>query len=88
MDKHAKGFNSWSHLVCMVFCQFADCVFLREISNGLHSDNGNLNHLGMRRAPGKSTLSYQNEKRSCEFFRDCYYALLNYFGQRVKFFRP
>ena len=88
VDKHAKGFNSWSHLVCMVFCQFADCVFLREISNGLHSDNGNLNHLGMRRAPGKSTLSYQNEKRSCEFFRDCYYALLNYFGQRVKFFRP
>lgn len=85
VDKHAKGFNSWSHLVSMVFCQFADCVSLREISNGLHSANGNLNHLGMRRAPGKSTLSYQNEKRSCEFFRDCYYALLNYFGQQVKF---
>ena len=41
-DKHAKGFNTWSHLVSMIFCQFADCVSLREISNGLHSANGNL----------------------------------------------
>ena len=22
-DKHAKGFNTWSHLVSMIFCQFA-----------------------------------------------------------------
>nr|WP_246830079.1 MULTISPECIES: DUF4372 domain-containing protein [Prevotella] len=45
-DKHVKGFNTWSHLVSMIFCQFADCVSLREISNGLQSANGNLNHLG------------------------------------------
>ena len=38
-DKHSKGFNTWSHLVSMIFCQFADCVSLREISNGLHSAN-------------------------------------------------
>ncbi|MDY3851690.1 MAG: DUF4372 domain-containing protein, partial [Prevotella sp.] len=36
-DKHSKGFNTWSHLVSMIFCQFADCVSLREISNGLRS---------------------------------------------------
>ena len=40
-DIHAKGFNKWSHLVSMLFCQFADCVSLREISNGLHSAKGN-----------------------------------------------
>lgn len=68
-------------LVSMIFCQFVDYVPLREISNGLHSANGNLNHLGIPCAPSKSNLSYQNEKRSCEFFCDCYYALLNYFGQ-------
>ena len=84
-DAHAKGFNSWSHLVSMIFCQFADCVSLREISNGLHSANGNLNHLGIPRAPSKSTLSYQNEHRPCVFFRDCYYSLLRYFGQQVRF---
>ena len=25
-DKYAKESNSWSHLVSMIFCQFADCV--------------------------------------------------------------
>lgn len=84
-DKYAKGFNTWSHLVSMIFCQFADCVSLREISNGLRSANGNLNHLGIPRAPSKSNLAYQNEKRSCAFFRDCYYAPLDYFGQQVGF---
>ena len=43
-DKHSKGFNTWSHLVSMIFCQFANCVSLREISNGLRSAGGNLNH--------------------------------------------
>ena len=84
-DKHSKGFNTWSHLVSMIFCQFADCVSLREISNGLHSANGNLNHLGILRAPSKSNIAYRNEKRSCAFFRECYYKLLNYFGQQVRF---
>lgn len=83
-DKHAKGFSTWSHLVSMIFCQFADCVSLREISNGLRSANGNLNHLGILRAPSKSNLAYQNEKRSCAFFRDCYYTLPDYFGQQVR----
>ena len=60
-DKHSKGFDSYSHLISMVFCQFANCVSLRDISNGLKSATGNLNHIGVRRSPSKSTLSYQNE---------------------------
>lgn len=82
-DKHAKGFGTWEHLVSMIFCQFADCASLREISNGLKSAGGNLNHLGIGRAPGKSTIAYQNENRNSEFFKDCYYALLDYFGQQL-----
>ncbi len=46
----------------MIFCLFADCVSVREISNGFHSANGNLNHLGILRTPSKSNIAYQNEK--------------------------
>ena len=69
----------------MVFCQFANCVSLREISNGLKSATGNLNHLGITRAPSKSNLSYQNEHRSSDMFKECYYRLLEYFGQQAAF---
>ncbi|MDO9184922.1 MAG: DUF4372 domain-containing protein [Bacteroidia bacterium] len=39
-DKHQKGFNSWTHLVFMLFCQFAKSQSLRDISNGLRSATG------------------------------------------------
>ncbi|MCV6629407.1 MAG: DUF4372 domain-containing protein [Flavobacteriaceae bacterium] len=80
-EKHQKGFDSWSHLVSM-FCQFANSQSVRDIGNGLRSASGNLNHLGMLKAPSKSTLSYQNKNRSWELFRDYYYVLLKSLGQQ------
>ena len=80
-DKHAKGFNSWSHLVTMIFSQFSGSVSLRQISEGLQSATGNLNHLGLSRAPSKSNISYQNANRTSQFFQDVFYALFQYLGQ-------
>lgn len=82
-DKHQKGFDSWSHLVSMLFCQFAKSQSVRDISNGLRSATGNLNHLGMLKAPSKSTISYQNKNRGWELFRDYYYVLLESIGQQA-----
>ena len=84
-DKHEKGFNSWTHLVSMLFCQFAKSQSVRDISNGLRSATGNLNHLGVERAPSKSTISYQNKNRDWELFRSYYYQLLGSLGQQVGF---
>lgn len=83
-DKHQKGFNSWTHLVSMLFCQFAKSQSVRDISNGLRSATGNLNHMGVEKAPSKSTISYQNKRRDWELFRDYYYRLLESLGQQAK----
>ena len=76
-DKHHKGINTWTHLVSMLFMQIADAGSLRDISHGLRSATGNLSHLGISKAPCKSSLSYQNKVRSYEVFRDLYFALLD-----------
>lgn len=55
-DKHNKGYNSWTHLVSMLFCQFAKSQSVRDISNGLRSATGNLNRLGIEKAPCWSGL--------------------------------
>ena len=86
-DKHQKGFSSWSHLVSMLFCQFAKSQSVRDISNGLRSATGNLNHLGVATAPSKSNLSYQNKRRDWTLFRDYYYRLFEHLGQQVQFKR-
>lgn len=84
-DKHQKGFSSWTHLVSMLFCQFAKSQSVRDISNGLRSATGNLNHLGINRAPSKSSISYQNKQRDWELFREYYYKLLGSLGQQAGF---
>jgi len=83
-DKHEKGYNSWTHLVFMLFCQFAKSQSVRDISNGLRSATGNLNHLGINRAPSKSSISYQNKNRNWELFRSFYYELLGSLGQHAQ----
>jgi len=75
-DKHSKGINSWTHLVAMLFMQMSDCHSLRDISMGLRSATGNLQHMGVGKAPSKSSISYINKSRRYEVFRDLYFALL------------
>ncbi len=81
-DKHHKGFDSWSHLVSMLFCHFGKSQSLRDISNGLRSATGNLNHLGNIHPPTKSNLGYQNKHRTYELFRDYFYSLSKHLGQQ------
>jgi hypothetical protein len=77
----------------MLFCQLAHADSLREICNGLGCCLGKLVHLGIVKAPNKSTLSYANEHRPAQLYEDLFYTALNRFrdeeglGQRKKKFR-
>ena len=86
-DKHNKGITSWTHFVSMIFCQLANANSLRDISNGLRSAAGNLNHYGVSRAPMKSSLSYINKHRTWEIFKDYYFALYKKFSSEAVFKR-
>jgi hypothetical protein len=50
-NKHSKGIDSWTHLVTMLFCHMSNVASFRDISNGLVSIAGNINHLGCKQAP-------------------------------------
>ena len=67
-ERHARGFNSWSQFVSMLFCQLGRAHSLREISGGLRSCEGKLKHLGIS-APSHSTLGYANEHRPWELYQ-------------------
>ena len=92
-EKHAKGFKCWTQLVAMLFCHLAHADSLREICHGLACCNGKLVHLGIKRLPNKSTLSYANEHRPAELYRELFWSVLDHFqslyilGCRKKKFR-
>ncbi len=75
-ERNSKGFSCWDQLVAMLFCQFAQSRSLREISDGLAVTCGKLNHLGLRGAPAKSTLSYANAHRPWQMFERLFQEML------------
>ena len=76
-ERFAKGFNSWDHFVAMLFCQIAQAKSLREICGGLSCCLGKLRHLGVKKAPNKSTLSYANAHRPWQMYQDLFCETLN-----------
>ena len=87
-DKFNKGIDSWTHLISMLFCQFGHANSVRDISNGLRSITGNINHLGCSIAPSKSSISYINSTRSYKIFEEFYYALFTHLTGLMRFSRP
>ena len=78
----AKGFTCWTQFVAMLFCQLERADSLREICNGLACCLGRLVHLGIAKAPRRSTLSYANEHRPAALFEDLFWTALARFREQ------
>jgi hypothetical protein len=71
-----KGLASWDQFVAMTFCQMGSADSLREIHGGLATALGKLRHLGLEKAPARSSLSYANEHRPWELYQTVFNQVL------------
>jgi len=86
-DKGTKGISSWAHFISMMFCHIGHAGSVRDISNGLRSITGNINHLGFNRVPCKSSMSYINQHRDWRLFRDFFQEVLVHLQNQTDFKR-
>lgn len=88
-SKRIKGFNCWDQFVSMIFCQLGQAHTLREICGGLATSLGKMIHLGMKKAPSRSTLAYANEHRPWQLYEKMFFHILgichSQFGGKHKF---
>ncbi|WKZ62691.1 MAG: IS4 family transposase [Saprospiraceae bacterium] len=75
-DHYVKKFKSKDHLISMLFCVFAKCSSLREVSGAMLGLSGKTKHFKLKHIPYRSTLSDANKRRTADFFADVYRALL------------
>lgn len=75
-DYYYKAFKTKTHLITMLFGILSRCDSMTEICEGLRALGGKLNHLGLEKAPAKSTASDGLRNRSHEFFEDLYFSLV------------
>lgn len=74
-DYYYKAFKSWTHTVTMLFGILSRCDSMAEICEGLRAMSGKLNHLGLEKAPAKSTAGDGLRNRNHSFFETLYYSL-------------
>jgi hypothetical protein len=75
-DYYVKRFKTKDHLISMLFCIFAKCSSLREVSGAMLGLSGKTKHFRLDSLPYRSTLSDANKRRDCAVFEQIYYTLL------------
>lgn len=63
-------------LIALLYGVFSYCNGLREICEGMLACEGKLSHLGLDKAPARSTLSDANTRRSYLVFETIYFELV------------
>ena len=80
-DRYVKRFKSKDHLISMLFCSFAKCNSLREVSGAMLGLSGKTEGFQLSHIPKRSTLSDANKNRKVEFFEEIYNKLLHQYGE-------
>lgn len=75
-NRYYKRLSLRVHLVSLLYGVFSYCNGLRELCEGMLACEGKLAHLGLDKAPARSTISDANSKRSFQVFETIYYGLL------------
>ena len=78
-DYYYKAFKAKTHLITMLFGILSRCDSMTEICEGLRALGGKLNHLGLEKAPAKSTASDGLRNRDNSFFETVYFALVHHY---------
>ncbi len=79
-DRYVKKFKTKDHLISMLFCTFAKCSSLREVSGAMLGLSGKTHHFQLDHIPKRSTLGDANQRRESEVFGIIYNKLLSKYG--------
>jgi hypothetical protein len=80
-DRYTKHFTTKDHLISMLFCSFAKCNSLREVSGAMLGLSGKTEGFQLNHIPKRSTLSDANKKRDVLVFENIYHGLLTQYGK-------
>lgn len=75
-DYYYKAYKAKTQLITVLFGILSRCDSMTEICEGLRALGGKLNHLGLEKAPAKSTACDGMRNRDNMFFEDVYFSLV------------
>jgi hypothetical protein len=92
VDKQARTFNPWSHVVALLYAQFTHALSLHDVCDGLKNHAAKLLRIRQATAPSKNAFSHANRQRDGEMAQALFWKILEHLyslsprfgGQRFK----
>ena len=78
VNKKARTFSVWSHLVSMLYAQLTHCISLNDVCDGLRLHQGELNTIRGATPPSRNNLSHANKVREASFVEKLFWDTLNH----------
>lgn len=78
VDKKARSFSPWSHVVTLLFAQLIHASSLHHVCDALRSHLPKLLTVRHATAPAKNTLSHANRNRDAAMAEELFWSVLTY----------
>jgi hypothetical protein len=78
VDKKARTFSPWSHLVSLIYAQLTHAIGLNDICDGLRLHSGMLVTLRAATPPSRNNLSHANKGRDASLAENIFWAVLGH----------
>jgi len=78
VDKKARTFSPWSHLVALLYSQFTHALSLNDVCDALKNHAAKLSRIRAAVAPSKNAFSHANRERDGDMAEALFWAILNH----------
>lgn len=78
VDKKARTFSPWSHLVALLYAQFTHALSLNDVSDALKNHAPKLLRIRDAVAPSKNAFSHANRERDGDMAQTLFWEILNH----------
>jgi hypothetical protein len=86
IDKQARKFTPWSHLVALLHAQLTHAIGLNDVCDGLRHHGGLLGAIRGAVAPARNTLSHANRTRDPAMMEALFWKVLDHLGNQTAHF--
>jgi len=88
VDKKARTFTPWSHVVSLIFAQLTHAIGLNDVCDSLRHHATKLGAIRGAVAPTRNTLSHANKHRNSDMMEELFWEVLRHLQQLSPGFGP
>lgn len=83
VDKRARTFSPWSHVVALLYAQLVHALSLHDVCDGLRIHHSKLATIRLATPPSKNALSHANRHRDPAMAQSLFWHMLEHLSQVV-----